>query len=73
MMLNRRLLAWQSLRMMTWRQVTVNYDDDHSIEISLALQLTQLDMYNKVLVERQQRKKYTNIITGRFILLVITP
>ena len=34
MMLNRRLLAWQSLRMMTWRQVTVNYDDDHYIEIS---------------------------------------
>lgn len=26
--------------------------------ISLALQLTQLDMYNKVLVERQQRKEY---------------
>ena len=73
MMLNRRLLAWQSLRMMTWRQVTVNYDDDHYIEISLALQLTQLDMYNKVLIERQRRKKYTNIITGGFILLVITP
>ena len=41
-------------------------DDDHYIEVSLALQLTQLDMYNKVLIERQKRKKYDNITTGRY-------
>ena len=56
----------------TGKGVTVMLIPSSHHLILLALQLTQLDMYNKVLMERQKRKKYGNIITGIFFLLTVT-
>ena len=58
MTLSHQSPLWQSVKMTNWSLVRSACYWLSYMSCLAALQLTQLDIYNKVLIERQQRKKY---------------